>query len=65
MTDTSGTGNRPTDDAEERAPGDAQRVPVPHDQPLEGSSETFQAVDGVRVIHPPADRTEDEDDPEE
>ncbi|MBV9484642.1 MAG: hypothetical protein JO246_01140 [Frankiaceae bacterium] len=30
------------------APGDAQSVPVPHDDAQENSSETFAAVDGVR-----------------
>lgn len=29
------------------SPGDAQGVPVPHDQAMEGTSEQFQAEDSV------------------
>lgn len=37
------------------SPGDAGGVPVPHADALENSSEQHPPVEGVHVIHPPAD----------
>jgi hypothetical protein len=33
-----------------RTPGNAQGVPVPHEDALEGSSEEYTAVEGVRTF---------------
>jgi hypothetical protein len=54
--------SEPDDDrtADERAtPGDAQGVPVPHDEALEGSSEEYDKVEGVN----PAAATAEDDPP--
>jgi hypothetical protein len=36
-------------DASSESAGDAKGVPVPHEDPVEGTSEEFTAVDGIRT----------------
>jgi hypothetical protein len=57
-------GPDPADGATEPDAGDAQGVPVPHEQAVEGSSETFEAVEGVYVIHPPENESGAEQGPD-
>jgi hypothetical protein len=54
--------SEPDDDRtkdDDATPGNAQDVPVPHDQALEGSSEEFRKVQGVN----PASATAEDDPP--
>jgi hypothetical protein len=50
---------RPEQDSEPTA-GDAQGVPVPHEQAAEGTSETFSAIEGVSAELPSTANDEDD-----
>jgi hypothetical protein len=48
-------------DRKQSSPGNAQTVPVPHDQALEGSSEKFGAVEGESTTPRPAGEATESD----